>query len=115
MQIPEYSIKLHKLNCYLPDEATDEIYLKFNGKKLWPKNEAYVSMNEGSVAEVKLATTLLKGASIVVEVWEKDTLSADDKLGRFILEADKIGGPYQSDMIKEDNGKSKYSLEWEVC
>ncbi len=110
----DYTIKLHNILCYLPDESTDEIYLKYNGKKIWPKDYKYFSMKEESSAELKIETNVAKGASINIELWEYDDLSPDDKLGKFILEADKLGGPYTSDMIKEDKGKSKYGLSWEV-
>ncbi len=110
----DYRIRLHNIICYLPDESTDEVYLMCNGKKIWPKAEKYISMNQGETIAVKVETTLARGASIKVELWEFDDLSPDDYLGKFMLEADKIGGPYTTDMIKEDKGKSKYALTWEV-
>lgn len=110
----DYTIKLNTIQCYLPDESTDEVYLIFNKQKIWPKDKKYSSMKEGSSSEIKIETNVAKGASISIELWEYDNLSPDDKLGRFILEADRIGGPYTSDMIKEDKGKSKYALNWEV-
>lgn len=110
----DYTIKLHSLLCYLPDESTDEVYLMFNGNKIWPKDKKFFSLNEGDSIELKIETTVIKGASIKIELWEFDDLSPDDKLGKFILEADKLGGPYTSDMIKEDKGKSKYAINWEV-
>ncbi len=110
----DYTIKIHNILCYLPDESTDEVYLMCNGKKIWPKKDKYASMNEGEESAVRVETSLVRGASIKIELWEYDALSADDYLGKFILEADKIGGPYTSKMIKEDNGKSKYGLNWEV-
>lgn len=112
--ITNYTIRLHRVLCYLPDEGTDEVYLMFDGKKVWPKDKKYSSMKEGDSAELRIETSVVKGASIKIELWEFDDLSPDDKLGKFILEADKIGGPYTSDMIKEDKGKSKYGLNWEV-
>ena len=110
----EYTIRLHSVLCYLPDETVDEVYLKFDGKKIWPQEGKYSSMKEGVSAEVHVETSAIKGSSIAIELWEYDALSPDDKLGKFILEADKLGGPFTSDMIKEDKGKSKYGLTWEV-
>ncbi len=110
----DYTIRLHNIICYLPDESTDEVYLMCNGKKIWPKAEKYNSMNQGDTATLKVETSLVRGASIKVELWEFDDLSPDDYLGKFILEADKIGGPYTSDMIKEDKVKAKYAISWEV-
>ena len=109
-----FTIALHSLTCYLPDEQIDEVYLMFNGKKIWPKDNKFESMKEDSSVRLEVETSILKGASIKIELWECDDLSADDKLGNFILEADKVGGPYTSDMIKEDKGKSKDALNWEV-
>lgn len=106
---------LHSLHCYLPDESSDEIFLMYEGKKIWPTDEKYHSMKEGKNVELKIKTTVLRGASKSIELWDQDSFSPDDKLGKFILEADKVGGPYMSDMIKEDDGKSKYGLNWEVC
>ena len=110
-----YTIRLHNVLCYLPDESTDEVYLMYEGKKIWPKDKNFSSMNEGDTAELRIETSVIKGASIKIELWEFDDLSPDDKLGKFILEADKIGGPFTTDMIKEDTGKSKYALNWEVA
>lgn len=110
----EYTIHLHSVLCYLPDEAVDEVYLKYEGKKIWPQEGKYSSMKEGASADIRVEKSVVKGVSIVIELWEYDALSPDDKLGKFMLEADKMGGPYTSDMIKEDNGKSKYGLNWEV-
>ena len=110
----DYTIRIHSLHCYLPDERTDEIYLISNGKKVWPKEEKFKLMKEGVSCDLKIETSVIKGASIKLEVWEYDAFSPDDYLGKFILEADKIGGPYTTDMIKEDKGKSKYALNWEV-
>jgi len=109
-----YTIALHNILCYLPDESTDEVYLMYEGKKIWPLNEKFSSMKEDSSSSLKIETSVIRGATIKIELWEYDDLSPDDKLGKFLLEADKIGGPYTSDMIKEDNGKSKYAINWEV-
>lgn len=86
----------------------------YEGKKIWPKDKKFYSMSEGETAELKIETNVVKGASIKIELWEFDDLSPDDNLGKFILEADKLGGPFTSDMLKEDKGKSKYALNWEV-
>lgn len=110
----QYKILLHSISCFLSDEGTDEVYLKCKNKKIWPKEDKYASMKEGSVQPLELETLVAKGASISVEVWEFDTFSNDDNLGKFLLEADKIGGPYTTDMIKANNGKAKYSISWEV-
>ena len=109
-----YNIAIHELYCYLPDESSDEVYLMCKGKKVWPKNEKFASLAEGDSTPIKLETSVIKGATVSVELWEYDVLSNDDKLGTFLLEADKLGGPYTSDMIKFDSGKSKYGLNWEV-
>jgi hypothetical protein len=114
MSITNYTIKLHSLKCYAPDERTDEVYLMANDKKIWPKNEKYRSMKIGASEDLKIETTVAKGASIKIELWEYDLLTADDNLGKFILEADKIGGPRMLDMIKTDAGKSKYAITWGV-
>ncbi|MCB0497559.1 MAG: hypothetical protein KDC79_15555 [Cyclobacteriaceae bacterium] len=110
----EYKLLLHNLSCFLSDEGTDEVYLTYRGEKIWPLNEKFTPMKAGSTANVELEISILKGATASVELWESDTFSKDDNLGKFLLEADKIGGPYTTDMIKADKGKSKYGLTWEV-
>ena len=109
-----YLIRIHSLQCYLPDEGTDEVYLMYKGQKVWPSGEKYKHMKEDSSLPVKIEISTTRGATVSVELWEYDTLSRDDNLGKFLLEADRLGGPFTSDMIKADKGKSKYGLTWEV-
>ena len=41
---------LLKLNCYFTDETKqDEIFIKFNGKKIWPTDKKYVGVGLGDV------------------------------------------------------------------
>lgn len=109
-----YLIRVHTLQCFLPDEGTDEVYLMYKDQKVWPSGEKYKPMKEDVSLPVKIELEVIKGATATIELWEFDTLSADDNLGKFLLKADEIGGPYNSDMIKKDKGKSKYGINWEV-
>jgi len=106
--------KLLKLHCYISDESADEVFLKFNEKKIWPADTKYVEMNTAEetlnieMAEVEADT------SMEIELWDYDSWSPNDKLGVFKMVVDGRGGPFTSDLIREQGSGAKYSLEWEV-
>ena len=110
---PIYTLRLKKLNCYLSDEGdADEVFLKHEGKKLWPKDGKYVEMKESS-EDLKMDLKIQKGSRTTIELWDYDRWSPNDLLGTFTIVADQSGGPFTTEMVKKDS-KSHYSLEWEL-
>ncbi|MDH5604447.1 MAG: C2 domain-containing protein [Cyclobacteriaceae bacterium] len=108
-----YTLNLIKLNCYLADESdADEIFIKHDGKKIWPEGK-YVKIKDGSM-DIKREIKVEKGKSVVFEIWDYDLFTPNDLLGTVTIAADNMGGPYTSDMVKKDQGNSRYSIQWEI-
>ena len=109
----DYKLRILNLKCYLPDESDgDEIYLKYNGNKIWPTDAKYVHI-EGENTPVKVEFTIQKGDSMLIELWDYDLLSANDHLGDLTIQADAHGS-YAIEFTKKGKDQSKYALEWEI-
>ena len=110
----QYSLKLVNLHCYISDEGdADEVFLKMDGKKIWPKKGKYVSMKDKS-APIDIEFKVDKGSSFDIEVWDYDFWSPNDLLGIIKIDASQAGGPFTSAMEKKEKGDAKYALEYEV-
>lgn len=109
----QYKLRILSLKCYLPDELDgDEVYLKSDGKKVWPADAKYVVASEENTP-VGLEFIINKGDVISYELWDYDNLSANDYLGKLIFRAD-AHGHFINDFVKRGNDQSKYALEWEL-
>jgi hypothetical protein len=108
------SFRLNRLKCLLNSEHQgDEIYVRYKGQKIWPKNKKWHRIIEGDEVILDVEEPILiPGDRIELELWECDFLS-QSKLGNFIFLTDAPGGPFTVDMLAK-NGKAKYSLVWEV-
>lgn len=108
---------LIKLYCYLVEEYKyDDIYLKYDQKKIWPVDKRQQPVYMDSEAELGIEIGGLKeGARIKIEIWDWDLLSPDDLLGTFNMHLAK-GGPFTTDMTRnlKETKKAKYTLEWYV-
>jgi hypothetical protein len=108
------SFKLHCLKCLLNSEHQgDEIYVRYNGAKIWPENRKWHRITEGDEVAMNVNQAVTNvGDKVELELWECDFLS-QSKLGNFVFLPDTPGGPFTVDMLAK-NGKAKYSLVWEV-
>lgn len=107
--------KLHllKLNCYQSDETkADEVFIKWNGRKIWPAERKYLEMSD-EVVKIGLTLEIDLGSQVLLELWDYDLISANDKLGEFKMMVDQKGGSFTTDLVS-GSGRAKYSLEWEV-
>ena len=110
-------VKLVKLDCYLTDENdSDEVFLKINGKKFWPEDKAYQSMDYGEYEINSLIKDIPADNWLSIELWDQDVISKNDKLGTFELFVDKVGGPFNTDMKPnpKESTKAKYNLTWKI-
>ncbi|MEM1406326.1 MAG: hypothetical protein AAGG59_06090 [Bacteroidota bacterium] len=106
-------LKLLQLICYRADEGDgDEIFLKQNGKKVWPEDQKYLRVSEGTV-KMNLALDIELGSQVVLELWDYDVLSPNDRLGEFRMLADQRGAEFTTDLY-EGKSQAKYSLKWEL-
>ena len=108
-----YKLRILSLKCYLPDEVDgDEVYLKSEGKKIWPISAKY-EVASAETTPIGLEFIIQKGDIIVYELWDHDKLSTNDHLGNLTITAD-AHGHYIKEFSKSGKDKSKYALEWEL-
>jgi hypothetical protein len=105
-----------KLTCYISDESDgDEIFLKMNGKKIWPEKENFKPMKGGTLPVGIEIKNIPEKSVVNIELWDYDFLSSNDLLGNFKLIMDKRGGPYNTDLtLNKKSDKARYNLEWEL-
>lgn len=110
-----YQLRILNLYCYRQDEGDgDEVFLKHNGKKLWPSEAKYTKVKEGEYKIAQKVEEVAKGTQMTIELWDWDFLTPNDKLGEFIMLVNERGGPFRTDMKTVESQEAKYSLEWEV-
>ena len=109
------AVRIKSVQCTTPDEIDkDELYLKMNGKKIWPEGEIYHRVDTGDKVEVNLDLLLSVGWN-EIEVWDFDYLSKNDLLGVFKFNITDVAGSYSTSMrLLERNSTASYYLYWEV-
>ena len=104
---------LINIHCHVPDESDlDEVYLKYNGKKIWP-SKRYRQLKPGATPVETEIKDLEREGFMEIELWDYDFLSRNDLLGKFRMPLDQAGGPFTTDLTKEGNTSAAYTLEWE--
>ena len=108
-------IKLSRIHCKLPDEIDkDEMYLKYQGDKIWPSGSIYYRVDTGDIVDVNLVMDVEEGR-VEVELWDFDYLSRNDYLGKFKFKVDGEKGKFSNTMtLVEKNSTASYLLEWEI-
>jgi hypothetical protein len=111
-------LQLIQLDAHFQTEQDgDEIFLKLNGKKIWPKNRSYFSCQR-EVPHIQLNiekdVKVTPEQKVSIELWENDFLFFKKKLGEFTLILDQRGGPYITDLQLKSKEFARYSLMWEV-
>ena len=108
-------IRINSVQCMTPDEIDkDEMFLKMDGKKIWPEGEKYHRVDTGDKAEVGMELQLKEGWN-EIELWDFDYVSLNDKLGRFKFKVDNEPGKYSTSMeVLERDSTASYLLFWEI-
>jgi hypothetical protein len=111
----KYQLRLLNLYCYRQDEGDgDEVFLKHDKKKLWPADSKYVKVKEGDYKISQNLDGIDKGTQMIIELWDYDFITPNDKLGEFVMLVNERGGPFKTDLKALESQDAKYSLEWEV-
>ncbi len=107
-------IKLHSLQCILNDEVDkDEVYLKLDGKKIWPHG-LYKQINSGDKVAVNLSFDHTD-EKMEIQLWDFDYLSKNDHIGTFIIYPHGEEGKFTASMRLDRPGSTaSYLLEWEA-
>jgi len=110
------SIRINTIHCYMHEETDgDEVFLKLNGKKIWPEGEKYFEMKEQTQAVNLVVHDLPVNQMAELEIWDYDFLSPNDLLGKIKMMIDKPGGPYTSDMqLTDEKQMARYAIVWEI-
>ncbi|NQZ77027.1 MAG: hypothetical protein HRT61_13130 [Ekhidna sp.] len=108
-------IRIKSVQCTTPDEIDkDEMYLKMDGKKIWPEGERYHRVDTGDVSSVNLDLEVKEGWN-EIEVWDFDFVSANNLLGVFKFKVDLTPGDYSTSMkLLERDSTASYLLFWEI-
>lgn len=109
-----FNVRLLSIKCIVNDEIDkDEIYLKYKGKKIWPKN-IYFQIDNGEEQEIDFLLEH-QGQVLELELWDHDMLSPNDHLGTFVMNVAAQGGKYATDLnLTEKDSTASYTLTWEV-
>lgn len=111
------TLHLRRLYCHVVEEnGYDDVYLKADGAKIWPVGKKQQPVHEDTVTELDLEIMdLPPGQVYEIQLWDWDRFSADDLYGTFPLLIEE-GGPFTTDLIRNDRKTSKahYTLEWGV-
>ncbi len=107
-------ITLKSLHCTLNDEVDkDEVYLKLNGKKIWPSG-FYKQIGTGERIDINYSFESDEDV-IEIELWDFDLLSRNDLLGKFIFKPAGEKGNFSTSMRTEDmSSTASYFIEWSV-
>lgn len=108
-------IRVKSVQCTTPDEIDkDEMYLKMDGKKIWPEGSWYHRVDTGDLAAVDIDLDVAEGWQ-EIELWDFDFISLNDKLGVFKFKVDAMPGEYSTTMtLLERNSTASYVLFWEI-
>ena len=114
----KYTLRLNMLNCYMVEEHDfDDVYLKIDGRKIWPKNRKNQPMHADSTSTLDVEIPGIQfGSKVEIELWDWDLISRNDLLGTFTMLVEEVGGPFP--LIWSENTRetktAKYTLHWEV-
>lgn len=110
------SIRIKNIHCYFYEEDDgDEVFLKINGRKVWPIDANWHRMKAESLPIDHVIDGFTPGEKIDLEVWDYDYLSPNDYMGKMSMLIDKPGGPYTTDMQLADPKQiARYSITWEI-
>ena len=111
-------IKLVRLHCNLNDEVDkDELYIKFNGKRIWPDMGIYKSVDSGEKVDIGTEIEQELPLELKLELWDFDYLSKNDLLGTFNMKikTDDFDDTYFTNMkLERTDSTASYMLEWRL-
>lgn len=110
-------MKLHltQIRCNVNDESDgDEIYLRYNGHKIWPAG-LFKGIKTNESIQVDVTVEVPDDEFVTIELWEYDLLSKNDYLGTFEMKMNETGGPFSSSLtLNKAEYMASYLLTWET-
>lgn len=116
MSKDKLTVRLKTLLCYQNDEEKfDDIFIKYQGRRIWPVGKKHEDVAVGSVSLMVDIPNVVPNEELLLEIWDYDLWSANDLLGTARMIPDKPGGPYTVDMKPiHEKEVARYSLEWQI-
>lgn len=115
MTLKKKFLRLESLVAYIQSENDgDEIFIKYNDKKVAPKHGRYIKMSLGPVpldVEIELDSNQ---DWVELELWDYDLFSSNDNLGKFKLLVDEVSASFSAELLRDDPSGGKYVLNWSV-
>lgn len=113
----KYEVVLLNLCCFMVEEkGYDDVYLKFEGKRIWPENAKKLPISEDTVTNLDVNLgEFVSGDMITIALWDWDLFSPDDHYGNFEIYFEGEEGRYTTDLTlnTRETTKARYRLEWE--
>ncbi|MFY0686973.1 MAG: hypothetical protein JXQ90_07410 [Cyclobacteriaceae bacterium] len=108
-------IRINSIHCNTPDEVDkDEIYLKNDGKKIWPNGDLYHRVDTSDTVDVGVELNLNSDWA-EIELWDFDYMSLNDKLGVFKMKVDGFSGKYTVSLQEvSEKSTASYFMNWEI-
>jgi len=111
-------LKLLQLHCYFVEESEyDDVFLNYNGKKIWPVDKKQQPIMMDTTTELNLTIdNLALYQEVEIELWDWDMLTPNDLLGTFNLIIEGKNQQFSTDMIQnpKQTSRAKYTLSWEL-
>jgi hypothetical protein len=105
--------QLQNLICHHCDERDgDELFLKFNGSKIWPENKKFVSATDNCIIPINLKLPVKPLEKVTLQLWDYDLLS-NDLLGEFNFVPDGEG-QFTCDLKNPGSSEHKFTLQFSV-
>ena len=114
-----HSLLLTRLHCYFVEETEyDDVFLIHNGEKIWPKDKKQQPIMMDTSTEINVEIKdIARNQEVVIELWDWDFLTPNDKLGTFTITVEGESGQFSTDMVQnpKETKNAKYTLDWEVA
>lgn len=104
---------LKSLHCHHCDERDgDELFIKYNGRKIWPEDKKFVTGNDNCVIPINLKLLVDASAKVILQLWDYDLFN-NDLLGEFYFIPDEEG-QFKCDLKTGGSVQHKFTLEFTV-
>lgn len=108
-------LRLDSIVAYMQTEMDgDEIFIKFKGEKIAPREGKFVRMTTEPVPlDVEIPVDE-DNHWVELELWEYDSFSPNDSLGLFRVLADEVAEGFSAELIPDGDAAARYVLNWSV-
>lgn len=107
-------LRLDSIVAYMQTEIDgDEIFIKHNGEKVAPREGKFIKMAK-EPAPLNVEIPVANDHWVELELWDYDTFSRNDSLGKFRLLADEVADGFTAELYTAKGSEARYVLHWSV-